>query len=67
MTGAARIISGLLIVLLPGIVSSANGADRIAVGIPFPSLLLPSLDDGSALSVTSFRGQKLVLHIFASW
>jgi hypothetical protein len=37
------------------------------VGEPFPHLVLPSLEDGSPLSVTSFRGKKLVLHIWASW
>jgi hypothetical protein len=67
MTGAARIIVGLLLVLLPGVVSIATGAGVIAVGEPFPAQLFPSLQDGGALSVTSFRGQKLVLHIFASW
>jgi len=37
------------------------------VGEPFPLLVLPSLEDGSPLSVASFRGKKLVLHIWASW
>ena len=37
------------------------------VGEPFPRLVLPSLEDGSPLSVTSFPGKKLVLHIWASW
>ena len=29
-------------------------------------LVLPSLD-GESLSVASFRGKKLILHVFASW
>ena len=37
------------------------------VGEPFPHLILPCLEDGSPLSMTSFRGKKLVLHIWASW
>ncbi len=37
------------------------------VGEPFPRLVLPSLEDGSPLSVASFPGKKLVLHIWASW
>lgn len=40
---------------------------RIEVGQPFPNLLLPRLEDGSAASVSDYRGQKLVLHIWASW
>jgi hypothetical protein len=39
----------------------------IAEEKPFPELFLPSLDDGRPLSIASFRGQKLVLHVFASW
>lgn len=45
---------------------SLQGA-QIEVGKPFPSLLLPSLDDGRPLSLEDFRGRKLVLHIWASW
>jgi len=37
------------------------------VGEPFPNLVLPSLADGKPLSLARFRGQKLILHIFASW
>jgi len=37
------------------------------VGEPFPSLVLPSLADGKPLSLAQFRGEKVILHIFASW
>ena len=37
------------------------------VGTPFPTLSLPSLDDGRPASIGDFRGQKVILHIFASW
>ena len=37
------------------------------VGEPFPDLVLPSLEDGKPLSLARFRGQKVILHIFASW
>jgi hypothetical protein len=37
------------------------------VGSPFPTLSLPSLDDGRPASVADFRGRKLILHVFASW
>jgi hypothetical protein len=41
-------------------------ASRLAVGEPFPDLVLPSLD-GTPRAIREFRGQKLILHIFASW
>ena len=37
------------------------------IGEPFPDLVLPSLEDGKPLSLVRFRGQKVILHIFASW
>ncbi len=37
------------------------------VGMPFPPLSFPSLDDGRPASIADFRGQKVILHIFASW
>jgi len=37
------------------------------VGEPFPNRVLPSLADGKPLSLARFRGQKVILHIFASW
>ncbi len=37
------------------------------VGEPFPDIILPTLKDGSPGSIAQFRGQKILLHIFASW
>jgi len=37
------------------------------VGEPFPTLALPALEDGRPRSVADFRGEKLILHVFASW
>ena len=42
-------------------------APRFAVGDAFPLVTLPALDDGRPRTLADFRGQKLVLHIFASW
>ncbi|MBW7995689.1 MAG: hypothetical protein FVQ81_03765 [Candidatus Glassbacteria bacterium] len=67
MTDVLRIAVVLLSTLLLGMTSFVAGAPRIAVGEPFPDLPFPSLDDGRPLSVAAYRGQKLVLHIFASW
>lgn len=37
------------------------------VGQYFPDFRLPSLEDGSLLSLSSFRGKKVLLFQFASW
>ena len=47
--------------------SSSADIYELKVGQPFPNVVLPSLSDGSPLSVKTFRGQKLILHIWASW
>lgn len=49
------------------LLGSHSLADEIEVGRPFPTLTLPSLDEGQPLSVASFQGKKRVLHIWASW
>ncbi|MFQ5430660.1 MAG: TlpA family protein disulfide reductase, partial [Phycisphaerae bacterium] len=41
-------------------------AAPLEVGQRFPDLVLPSLA-GEPLSISSFRGKKLIVHIFASW
>ena len=41
--------------------------DTIQVGQAFPHLVLPTIDTGEPLSVADFRGEKLILHLFASW
>jgi hypothetical protein len=37
------------------------------VGEAFPTLALPSAADGRPVSLTEFRGRKLIVNIFASW
>lgn len=37
------------------------------VGDPFPTLELPSLEEGEPVSLEAFRGKKVILHVFASW
>lgn len=39
----------------------------IAVGRPFPDLILPALEDGRPRSISELRGKKTMLHVFASW
>lgn len=57
------------IVTLLGISALAHAGEppKILVGQPFPAIVLPSLADGEPMSIRDFRGEKVVLHIFASW
>lgn len=53
-------------------VATAGAQNRLPdsgfeVGSPFPSVAFPSLEDGHPMSLADFRGQKVILHVFASW
>jgi len=41
--------------------------DSIRLNTPFPTIVLPAVEDATAMSIEQFRGQKLMLHVFASW
>lgn len=42
-------------------------AAGVEVGQPFPVMLLPRIDTGRPDTIVNYRGQKLIMHIFASW
>ena len=42
-------------------------AHEFKVGEAFPNVMLPSLENGRPGSIADFRGQKTILHIWASW
>ena len=46
---------------------AADLPEGLQIGKPFPDLVLPSIRDGKPISVADFRGQKLLLQVFASW
>ena len=49
------------------ILAPAGAQDTgFGVGDRFPEIVLPSLDGGEPLSIASFRGRKVVLHVWAS-
>ena len=50
--------------LVPSARAVSTGLD---VGDRFPEIVLPSLADGEPMSIASFPGRKLVLHVWASW
>ena len=57
-------------VLVGGLVGAARpveAAPEIAVGEPFPMIVLPAADDGRPMSIADYRGRRVVLHVFASW
>ena len=58
--------AGMLLSLL---VAAPAGAQEVNLreGQPFPEIFLPTLTGDGLRSVSSFRGKKLVLHVFASW
>lgn len=45
----------------------AAQAAPFEVGRAVPALTLPSITDGEPMSVADFRGQKVMLHVWASW
>ncbi len=48
--------------------SDAQAQDTgFEVGQPFPTLSFPALEDGRPRSIADFRGQRIILHVFASW
>ena len=47
--------------------ASAAGASPFRVGEPVPRLRLPSIEDGRPLTLADFSGEKLMLHVWASW
>ena len=42
-------------------------AGGLGIGDTFPDVVLPAVSDGQPMSVGGFRGEKLFLHLFASW
>lgn len=76
MIDRAQTVSPILtafVAVLAGFLAGPSSSDAqmpshpFQPGTPFPTLALPSLDDGRPTSVADFRGQKVILHVFASW
>ena len=67
-----RVCGFVAVVLIPGcaVVARAQGplaTAGIEVGKAFPDVRLPSMTDGKLMSIADFRGQNVLLHVFASW
>ena len=61
------LLSCLLMTLFVAMPARGEPPRRLEVGQPFPDLLLPALDDGRPRSIRDYRGERVVLHVFASW
>ncbi len=57
-------IAGVLALCTSGL---AGGEAGMKVGEVFPDFFLPSLETGNIERFSSFRGQKTLLLIYASW
>lgn len=66
MTSRGLFGTVLACAVMAALPSSAQAAPSLEVGQPFPEITLPSLD-GEPMSIASFRGQKVALHVWASW
>ena len=58
------LLVAILVLVAP---QSVKAQPKFKVGDSFPNLQLPSLHTGVADSIENYRGQKLILHVFASW
>jgi len=47
--------------------AAASGLGAIEMNRPFPDLVLPDLETGEPTSIARFRGERVVLQVFASW
>ena len=56
-----------VVALLVLATAAEAGASPFRVGEPVPRLRLPSIEDGRPLTLADFRGEKLMLHVWASW
>ena len=57
----------VLIILLALNLHGKKSALTFKIGQFAPDLFLPSYEDGKPMSLKQFIGQKVILHIWASW
>ena len=59
--------SSLLVSTLLALTVGSTAAFDLKPGKAFPKIPLPESEAGKLVDITEFRGQKLMLHLFASW
>ena len=60
-------LTGIALIFMIVASGKAAAPSGLQVGQPFPRLTLPALEDGQPSSLADFRGEKVILHIWASW
>lgn len=60
-----------LVLVVAATMAVYAGGSEVTVGTEmgqlYPDYPLPSLYDGKPISISDFRGKKIILHQFASW
>ena len=69
---SALLVTGLACLVAIGVAGRAAAQqsqlpEAFRVGKPFPTLAFPSLETGRPASIADYRGERLILHVFASW
>jgi hypothetical protein len=54
-------------ILVSASICSGGAAYDLSPGKPFPPLSLPSISDSEKIDFSEQLGEKLMLHLFASW
>ena len=69
MNRTAALLSTALVVWLAPLSRASAQHDRYRpeVGRPHPEIVLPRIDNGESVSLSDFRGKKVLLIHFASW
>lgn len=69
-----RVAAVLLVFAVAGVAAVVGDRARgqsldlpFEVGEPFPEVALPTLDGGEPATLAAYRGDKIILHVFASW
>lgn len=64
-----RLVAATCVLVIAGTLRGQGSLAKagIEVGKAFPQIRLPSMTDGELMSIADFRGQKVLLHVFASW
>lgn len=62
-----RVFTILFVAALSLFPAQAAGMGNIEMNRPFPDILLPDLETGQPSSIARFKGERVVLQVFASW
>ena len=64
---STRAIPFVVVCFLMSLAVPVQGRTSLKEGDPFPVISMPDSESGKLASIADFRGQKLMLQIFAGW